>query len=57
VALRPGVPWSESLTGTNAIGTARPVRAEDRHRGAAQDAVRLEVMLGPPHLDGAALGS
>lgn len=34
VALRPGVPWSESLTGTNAIGTALIERRPVEVRGA-----------------------
>ncbi|GJD61084.1 sigma-54-dependent Fis family transcriptional regulator [Methylobacterium frigidaeris] len=34
VALRPGVPWSESLTGTNAIGTALVERRPVEVRGA-----------------------
>ncbi len=34
VALRPGVPWSESLTGTNAIGTALIERRAVEVRGA-----------------------
>ncbi|SEP44168.1 Transcriptional regulator of acetoin/glycerol metabolism [Methylobacterium sp. ap11] len=60
VALRPGVPWSESLTGTNAIGTALVERRAVEVRGAEHYFEPHRILscaampiLGP---DGAVLG-
>ncbi|WP_279356279.1 sigma-54-dependent Fis family transcriptional regulator [Methylobacterium indicum] len=60
VALRPGVPWSESLTGTNAIGTALIERRAVEVRGAEHYFEPHRILscaampiLGP---DGAVLG-